>query len=230
MRGIFFSDFFLNLNCAVLKHELCTWQHHVTMPKTGYTFYGTGGDFVGPLNFWLWLTFKFPFFLYPTATVSCTYEHWDLGARYLVPHIVETWWWFSLSLPFLLLHARPHTCHPLSPRWMHAPFPWCSSFISIFFNCGIRELALWSYLQTQCYTTQPSLVTESWKRSDVVPKAGLGSDVPASVARFSLSGHDQSHRVKLKQPTSECVGLMFQSEKCFLLSKQMELMHMSLYN
>lgn len=147
------------------------------------------GDLVGPLDFWLWFTFKFPFFLYPIVIVSRTYEYCERGLwfRGKVPSSTYSG---DLVVVFTGPSLPPPPCppshHPLSPRWMHTPFPWCSSFINIFFNCGIRELALWSYLQTQCYTTQPSLVTESWKRSDLVPKAGLGSDVPASVARFSL--------------------------------------------
>jgi hypothetical protein len=48
---------------------------------------------------------------------------------------------------------------------------------------------------------------EDCKRSDGVPKAGLGNNVPDAMGSFS--GPDQSYTGKMKQPTSERMKFIF---------------------
>lgn len=153
-----------------------------------------------------------------------------LGPRLLVPHLAETWWWFSLSLTSLLLRALPHTCGTLLPHshGMRRLFPWCWCTVNIFSNCGIIELAPWC-LQTQYCTPQPSN-DRKLKEDRCGPQDCLRQWCPCFHGKvLSLDQTNLTQWNWNSQPLGVW-GFMFQSVKCFLLSKQMELMHMSLCN
>lgn len=144
-----------------------------------------------------------------TVKVAC-----DLGARLLVPQLAETWWCFSLSLIFPLLCALTHVTHYYSAPTgcIHCSQSVHSSLIC--FYCDIIEVGLWWYLQTQYCTMQPSLVTEGCQRSNVVPKAGLGSNVHASMESFSLWTRPISELNWNSQPLS-IWGLCFRQGSVF---------------